>query len=57
MANILHIDKRAPHLEQGSEELGNDVVARLNPSTGQSEMWIELFDVPITADLRLAWKD
>jgi hypothetical protein len=64
-ADILHIDKCAPYAEQESEELGDDVVARLNPSTGAVEnlevMFFstrllrgDLVQLPVTADLRLA---
>jgi len=64
-ADILHIDKCPPYADQESEELGNDVVARLNPSTGEIEnlevMFFstrllrgDLFQLPVTADLRLA---
>jgi len=64
-ADILHIDKRPPYAQQESEELGDDVVARLNPSTGEIEnlevMFFstrllrgDLFQLPVTADLRLA---
>jgi len=64
-ADILHIDKCPPYADQESEELGDDVVARLNPSTGAIEnlevmffstrlLRDELFQLPVTADLRLA---
>ena len=64
-ADILHIGKCAPYAEQESEELGDDVVARLNPSTGEIEnlevMFFstrllrgDLFQLPVTANLRLA---
>ncbi len=64
-ADILHIDKCPPYADQESEELGDDVVARLNPSTGEVEnlevMFFstrllrgDLFQLPVTADLRLA---
>ncbi|MGD0697692.1 MAG: DUF2283 domain-containing protein [Terriglobia bacterium] len=64
-ADILHIDKCPPYAEQESEELGDDVVARLNPKTGQVEnlevlffstrlLRNDLFELPVTADLRLA---
>jgi hypothetical protein len=64
-ADILHIDKRPPYPEQETEELGDDVVARLNPTTNQVEnlevlffstrlLRSELFELPIDADLRLA---
>ncbi len=63
--DILHIDKCPPYPEQESEELGDDVVARLNPSTGEVEnlevlffstrlLRSDLFQLPIAADLRLA---
>ena len=35
-ADILHIDKCTPYAEQESEELGDKVIARLNP-TGEVE--------------------
>jgi uncharacterized protein YuzE len=64
-ADILHIDKCAPYPEQESEELGDDVVARLNPQTGAIEnlevlffstrlLRGDLFELPVTADLRVA---
>jgi uncharacterized protein YuzE len=63
-ADILHISKSAPYPEQESEELGDDVVARLNPETGEVEdvevlffsarlLRTSLFELPVTADLRL----
>ena len=36
-ADILHIDKCPPYPAQESEELGDDVVARLNPTTREVE--------------------
>jgi uncharacterized protein YuzE len=36
-ANILHIDKCTPYAEQESEELGDKVIVRLNPTTGEVE--------------------
>ena len=36
-ADILDIDKRSPYPEQDSEELGDEVIARLNPDTGEVE--------------------
>jgi uncharacterized protein YuzE len=63
-ADILYIDKRLPYPEQETEELGDDVIARLNPVTGEIESVEVLFfstrllrqdlvELPITADLRL----
>jgi hypothetical protein len=64
-ADILHIDKCSPYPEQESEELGDDVIARLHPVTGEVEnlevlffstrlLRRDLFELPVTADLRLA---
>jgi len=61
-ADILHIDRCPPYAQQESEELGDDVVARLNPSTGEIEnlevmffstrlLRSDLFQLPVTADL------
>ena len=66
-ADILYINKRPPYPEQESEELGDEVVARLNPDTGEIEnlevlffstrlLREDLFELPITADLRLPGK-
>ncbi|HEV2350010.1 MAG TPA: DUF2283 domain-containing protein [Terriglobia bacterium] len=63
-ADILHIDKCPPYPDQESEELGDDVIARLNPGTKQVENFeilffstrllrSDLFQLPVTADLRL----
>jgi uncharacterized protein YuzE len=64
-ADILHIDKSSPYADQESEELGDDVLARLNPHTGAVEnvevlffttrlLRGELFEVPIDAELHIA---
>lgn len=64
-ADILYIDKRPPYAEQETEELGDDVIARLNPTTGEIEnlevlffstrlLRSNLFELPVTADLRVA---
>lgn len=64
-ADILYIDKCLPYTEQISEELGDDVIARLNPATGEVEnleilffstrlLRTDLLELPITADLRLS---
>jgi uncharacterized protein YuzE len=61
--DILYISKCPPYPEQASEELGDDVVARLNPKTNDIEsleilffstrlLRGDLFELPITADLR-----
>jgi uncharacterized protein YuzE len=65
LADILYIDKTPPYPEQETEELGDDVIARLNPTTGEIEnlevlffstrlLRQDLFELPIEADLRLA---
>ncbi|RJO66885.1 MAG: DUF2283 domain-containing protein [Myxococcales bacterium] len=64
-ADILYISKRPPYAEQESEELGDEVIARLNPTTGEVEnveilffstrlLRNTLFELPVDADLRLA---
>ncbi len=64
-ADILHIDKCPPYAGQESEELGDDVIARLNPETREIEnleilffstrlLRNDLFVLHVTADLRLA---
>jgi uncharacterized protein YuzE len=64
-ADILHIDKCPPYAEQESEELGDEVIARLNPKTGEIEnmevlffstrlLGEELFEIPVEAELHLA---
>lgn len=61
------ISKRPPYPEQESEELGDEVIARLNPATGEIEslqvlffstrlLRSDLLELPVTADLRLAEK-
>ena len=63
-ADILHIDKCPPYAEQDSEEMKDEIVARLNPHTGEVENFevlffstrllrADLFELPVTADLRL----
>jgi len=62
--DILYINKRPPYAEQDSEELGDEVIARLNPQTGEVEnleilffstrlLRSDMLELPITADLRL----
>jgi len=63
--DILYIDKCPPYAEQESKELGDDIVARLNPATREVEnlevlffstrlLRQNLFEVPITGNLQLA---
>ena len=62
-ADVLYIDRCLPYAEQESDELGDDVIARLNPDTGEIEnlevlffsdrlMSSEIFELPIEATLR-----
>jgi uncharacterized protein YuzE len=64
-ADILYINKRASYTEQESEELGDDVIARMNPETGEIEslevlffstrlLRDKIFELPIFANLRPA---
>ncbi len=64
-ADILHIDKRPPYPEQETEELGDDIIARLNPDSGEVEnlevlffstrlLRSDLLELPVSAELRLA---
>ena len=64
-ADILSINARRPYAEQESDELGDDVIARFNPATGEIEnlevlfFWTRLLrsnliELPVTAELRLA---
>ncbi len=63
-ADILHIDKCPPYKEQESEELPDEIIARLNPNSGEVEnlevlffstrlLRSNLFELPVSADLRL----
>lgn len=58
-ADILYINKRAPYPEQESEEIGDDVIARFNPDTGEVEnvevlffstrlLRSDIFEIPFT---------
>lgn len=64
-ADILYINKVTPYAEQESEELGDEVIARLNPTTGEIEnlevlffstrlLRGDLFELPVTAHLQPA---
>ena len=65
VGDILYIDKCSPYAEQESDEIGNEIIARINPISGAIEnlevlffskrlMTSESFELPIEADLRLA---
>ena len=62
--DILYINQRPPYQEQESEELGDEIIARINPATGEIEnleilffstrfLRSEFLELPISADLRL----
>ena len=62
-ADVLYINKCAPYAKQTSEELGDEVIARLNPKTGAIEnlevlffstrlLRHDIFTLPILADMR-----
>jgi len=64
-SDILYINTVIPYAEQESDELGDEIIARLNPKTGKIEnlevlfftsrlLRKELFSLPVTADLRQA---
>ena len=63
-ADVLHIGKCAPYADQESEELGDEVIARLNPKTGEVEnlevlffstrlFRKDIFDLPVAAEMHL----
>ncbi|MEO1068865.1 MAG: DUF2283 domain-containing protein [Cyanobacteria bacterium J06638_6] len=65
VGDILYIDQCSPYAEQESEEIGDDVIARLNPESGAIEnlevlffskrvMESETLELPIGGELRLA---
>lgn len=67
VGDILYINKCPPYAEQESEELGDDVVARLNPKTGEVEtlevlffstrlLRSELLELPILAEMHVTGK-
>ena len=65
VGDILYIDLCSPYAEQEAEEIGDEMIARLNPNSSEvesleilffSKRFAEkpLFELPIMADLRLA---
>jgi uncharacterized protein YuzE len=65
MGDILYITTCPPYPQQESEELGDEIIARLNPHTNEVEglevlffstrlMDTNAFTLPITAHLKLA---
>jgi len=65
VGDILYIDTCPPYVEQESEEIGDEVIARLNPASGEVENLEILFfskrledstllTLPILAGFKLA---
>ncbi|MBE9078285.1 DUF2283 domain-containing protein [Romeria aff. gracilis LEGE 07310] len=65
LGDILYIDTCAPYSDQESDEIGDEIIARLNPDSGAIENLEILFfstrlnssmplELPIQAELRLA---
>ena len=65
IGDILYIDRCPPYADQESEEISEEVVARLNPTTGTIENLAILFfskrlettniwQLPVIGDLHLA---
>ena len=63
-ADILYINQCPPYAEQESEELGEEVIARINPKTGDVEtieilffstrlLRSDMLELPIAANLHL----
>ena len=65
-ADILHIDKVKPYVEQETEELGDDVTVRMNPTTNEIEnvevlffstrllRGDDLFELPVFSSMKRA---
>lgn len=62
-ADILYINKVKPYAEQESNELGDEIIARFNPETGEIENFEilffstrllrqELFSLPVIANFK-----
>jgi len=65
VGDILYIDRCPPYADQESEEIGDEVVARMNPTNGTSEnlailffskrlQTTNIFKLPVIADLQLS---
>ena len=64
IGDILYIDQCVPYPEQESEEIGDEIIARLNPDNGNIEnleilffskrlQTQNIFELPIVAQLQL----
>jgi len=65
IGDILYIDQCVPYPEQESEEIGDEIIVRLNPDNGNIEnleilffskrlQTQNIFELPIVAQLQLA---
>lgn len=65
VGDILYVDTCPPYAEQESEEIGDEIIARLNPASGEVENLeilffskrlgeTTIFELPIPTALRLA---
>ena len=65
VGDIMYVEKCPPYAEQDSNEIGDEIVARFNPKTGEVEALEILFwskrmeagetvNLPIKGELRLA---
>ncbi len=65
IGDIMYVERCPPYAEQESDEIGDEIVARFNPGTGEVEgleilFWSkrieagETVDIPIAGELRLA---
>ncbi len=65
VGDIMYVEKCQPYAEQNSDEIGDEIVARFNPETGDVEgleilSWSkrieagETVNLPISGKLRLA---
>jgi len=67
-ADVLYINRRAPYAAQETEELGDEVIARLNPTSGEIEnlevlffstrlLRRDLIELPVSAELHIVNSD
>ena len=65
VGDIMYVEKCPPYAEQDSDEIGDEIVARFNPKTGEVESLEILFwskrmeagetvNLPVAGELRLA---
>ena len=64
IGDILYVDQCSPYPEQESEEIGDEIIARLNPDDGNIEnleilffskrlQTQDIFELPIAAQLQI----